>query len=111
MDHRRGISQFTVGTGGYFLFPIRDPRKPHSQFVYNESFGAMFMRLGFKRYGWSFVNVFGQTVDGGKRRCTRAKRRPHRHRRHRHNHHGGGQSNAAQAAGHERAHATRRRAS
>ena len=73
VDHRQGVSQFTVGTGGYFLFPIMSPRKPHSQFAYNQDFGVLFMKLGFKRYWWSFVNVFGQTVDRGMRRCTRAK--------------------------------------
>jgi hypothetical protein len=77
VDHKRGISEFTVGTGGYFLFPILDPRKPHSQFAYNEHFGVMFMRLGFKRYYWRFVNVFGQTIDQGSRGCTREKRRRH----------------------------------
>lgn len=77
VDHRRGITQFTIGTGGYFLFGISDPRKPNSQFAYNENFGVMFMRLGFRRYFWRFVNVFGETIDYGSRGCTRAK--PTRH--------------------------------
>jgi hypothetical protein len=86
VDHKRGISQFTIGTGGYFLFQIADPRRANSQFAYNENFGVMFMRLGFKRYRWSFVNVFGQTVDRGSRRCVRAKRKRHRLQRHPHHH-------------------------
>ena len=82
VDYSRGISQFTVGTGGYFLFPISDPRQANSEFAYNEHFGVMFMRLGFTRYYWRFVDVFGQTIDQGSRGCTRAEPKRHRHRRH-----------------------------
>ena len=87
-DPSRGISQFTVGTGGYFLFPIIAP-VPNSEFAYNENFGVLFMRLRPRSYGWSFVNVFGQTVDHGRRGCTRAKPTPRRHKHH--HHHGSGQ--------------------
>jgi hypothetical protein len=73
LDPERGITQFTVGTGGYFLFPIIAPI-PNSEFAYNESFGVLFMKLGFKRYGWYFANVSGTTIDSGTRSCHREKR-------------------------------------
>jgi len=81
VDHRRGISQFTVGTGGYLLFPISSPPAPHSQFAYNQSFGVLFMRLARHGYGWRFVDVSGATIDRDRRACHPAPRR--RHRRHR----------------------------
>jgi hypothetical protein len=95
LDTVQGISQFTVGTGGYFLFPIIAP-VTNSEFAYNQAFGVLFMTLGEKQYGWSFVNVFGQTVDHGKRGCTRAE--PPRRRRHRHG--GGKNGNAASGRPH-----------
>jgi acid phosphatase type 7 len=105
VDHKRGITQFTVGTGGYFLFPISMPRVPHSQFAYNQSFGVLFMRLGVKRYGWSFVDVFGHTIDVGSRACHRERRSAH-HRHHRHRHGNGAGNNSG---GQRPADAARRR--
>jgi hypothetical protein len=87
VDHQKGITQFTVGTGGYFLFPIIEPRIANSQFAYNGAFGVLFMRLGLKQYGWTFQNVEGTPIDHGKRACHRAKRPRHAH--HRRRHHGG----------------------
>jgi hypothetical protein len=98
-DPKRGISQFTVGTGGYFLFPILAPPAPNSQFSYNSKFGVLFMKLAFKRYGWKFVNTNGNTVDHGKRRCHREKPRPRRkHHKHGGAGHGGGQGQRVQRA-------------
>jgi hypothetical protein len=87
LDPARGITQFTVGTGGYFLFPTT-PVVPNSEYVYNTGFGVLFMRLGFKSYRWSFVSApSGATVDAGTRLCFREKPRP-RHHRHHHHHAG-----------------------
>jgi hypothetical protein len=80
LDHKRGISQFTVGTGGYFRHAIAPPSAPHSQFAYNQGFGVLFMRLGPRRYWWSFAAApAGVSVDSGSRRCHREK--PRRRRR------------------------------
>ncbi len=92
IDPKRGITQFTVGTGGYFLFSTLEPHVINSRFAYNGGFGVIFMRLGKKRYGWNFENVAGATIDHGKRACHREKPRPKRHRRHHHDHHDGGGS-------------------
>jgi hypothetical protein len=84
VDPARGITQFTVGTGGYFLFPTAPPAPANSEYVYNGSFGVLFMRLALKGFGWSFVNVAGHTVDRGFRLCFRKPKRKHHH----HHHHG-----------------------
>jgi hypothetical protein len=103
VDYERGITQFTVGTGGYFLHPILPPPAANSQFAYNADFGVLFMRLGFKRYGWAFENVAGATIDYGKRLCHREKPPPkRRHRHHHHDHHdhhdgGGGKHRGARS--------------
>ncbi len=90
VDYHNGITQFTVGTGGYFLFPIASPPIANSQFAYNQSFGVLFMRLALKSYGWSFVDVSGNTIDHGKRACHRETPPKRRHNRHHHHHHDGG---------------------
>lgn len=73
VDWRRGISEFVVGTGGYFLFPVEVPPEANSQLTFNGSFGVLFARLGVKRFSWSFVAAPSRTViDSGKRRCHRA---------------------------------------
>jgi acid phosphatase type 7 len=105
VDHKRGVTQFTVGTGGYFLFPVGLPRVPHSQFAQSQSFGVLFMRLAVKRYGWSFVDVSGVPIDRGKRRCHREKPR---RRRGRHHHHANGHDGGHQG-GNQRPDAARRR--
>lgn len=105
VDPKRGITQFTVGTGGYFLFPTLEPHVSNSRFAYNGGFGILFMKLGKKRYGWNFENVAGATIDHGKRVCHREKPRRKRHRhRHHHHHHGGGPN-----SGSARSDTTRRR--
>jgi acid phosphatase type 7 len=72
LDWRNGITQFTVGTGGYFLFPVGVPANPNSQFTFNGDFGILNMRLGRKAFIWSFVTARDRSViDGGKRRCHR----------------------------------------
>ena len=69
LDRRRGISQFTVGTGGYFLFPI-ETLAPHSRFFTNNTFGILHMRLGRDSLGWSFLNTpSGTPIDRGRLRC------------------------------------------
>ncbi len=77
VDPAKGITQFTVGTGGYFLFPVAPPDPANSEFVYNDSYGVMFMRLARNSFGWSFVDVSGNVIDHGKRLCFHATPRLH----------------------------------
>jgi hypothetical protein len=88
LNRRRGISEFTVGTGGSALFPIASPRAPHSQFA-SATFGVLFMRLSPRSYDWSFVDTAGNPVDQGSRPCNpRWPRRHHGHHHPGHHHHG-----------------------
>ena len=69
LDRRRGVTQFTVGTGGYFLFGI-DSLAPHSRFLSNGEFGILAMSLGDGGYGWQFLTLPGnQAVDAGTGKC------------------------------------------
>jgi hypothetical protein len=69
VSRRRGITQFTVGTGGYQLFSVAAQRARHSRFATAASFGVLFMRLAPKSFHWSFVDTSGQPVDEGGRAC------------------------------------------
>jgi hypothetical protein len=80
LSRSRGITEFTVGTGGWGLFPIASPRARHSQFA-SDSFGVLFMRLDPDSYQWSFVDTAGNLIDQGQRSCHpgRAPRHPGHH--------------------------------
>ncbi len=86
VDPARGITEFTVGTGGYYLFPTSVP-PPNSEFAYNQSFGVLFMRLLHDSFGWSFIDIAGREVDHGRRLCMHASPQRHHHRRHKHHGH------------------------
>jgi hypothetical protein len=69
LDRRRGITQFTVGTGGYFLFPIAG-LAAHSRFLSDSSFGILTMRLRRGGLGWEFLGSPTSTpTDSGTLRC------------------------------------------
>jgi hypothetical protein len=84
LDRRRGITQFTVGTGGYVLFSVASQRAAHSQFASAANFGVLFLRLEERSFEWSFVNPSGQALDQGGRPCHPAFPR----HGHGHHHHG-----------------------
>jgi hypothetical protein len=82
-DRRRGIVQFTVGTGGRSLFAFTG-RKRGSRARVEGRFGVLRLRLGGRRYRWRFIAVAGpsgqtggigtsrpQVLDRGSRRCSR----------------------------------------
>jgi hypothetical protein len=101
VDPANGITQFTVGTGGYFLFPTEPPSPPNSEFAYNGSYGVMFMRLASDAYYWSFVDVSGRVIDSGKRLCFHAMPRLHTQiskRHHAHVRHRGGRADSGRRA-------------
>jgi len=55
-DARRGIRQFTVGTGGRDLYPFESIAR-NSEMRYNVGFGVLFMELRPRSYAWKFVGV------------------------------------------------------
>lgn len=69
LDRRRGVSQFTVGTGGWALFGILGPAL-NSRFLSNSRFGVLQMWLGRKTYAWSFLTApEGNPIDQGRLGC------------------------------------------
>ena len=68
-DPRRGIRQFTVGTGGHTLTPFRQPFRT-SEVRANDDFGILRMELHPDQYSWEFIPVIGGTFnDFGGQRC------------------------------------------
>jgi acid phosphatase type 7 len=81
---RRGITEFTAGTGGYVPFSIASPRAANSRFA-SASFGVLFMRLAQRSFHWSLVDIGGATLDEGDQACHPAWPR-HRHHHGKHGH-------------------------
>lgn len=69
---RRGILSFVVGTGG--ALPYRITGREHTQgcgkarFVQSSRYGVLKLRLGPKRFRWSFVTPHHKVLDSGTRR-------------------------------------------
>jgi acid phosphatase type 7 len=59
-DARRGIRQFTVGTGGAELYEFTTVL-PNSEVRINDTHGVLALALGNGRYGWAFIPVEGGT--------------------------------------------------
>jgi acid phosphatase type 7 len=69
IDRRRGVTQFTVGTGGFFLFGI-DALAPNSSFLSNGEFGILAMSLGDGGFGWQFLTMPSNLpIDEGIGKC------------------------------------------
>ena len=68
LARRKGIRQFTVGTGGRSLYPAGPPIRG-SQVLIDDRFGALRMVLRPGRYSWRFVAVDGHVLDRGRRSC------------------------------------------
>jgi len=68
VDNARGIRQFTVGTGGVFLYSIA-AIKPNSE-VRGVEWGVIVLTLQTQNYQWEFVPVDGGTFrDAGVGTC------------------------------------------
>lgn len=67
-DPRRGIRQFTVGTGGAEFYDITT-RQPNSQVIINDIHGVIALALDANQYGWAFVGVDQTIRDSGADRC------------------------------------------
>ena len=65
LDPKRGIRQFTVGTGGAPLYEFARIQ-PNSERRDNQAHGVIKLTLGDRSYGWEFVPVAGNTfTDSG----------------------------------------------
>jgi hypothetical protein len=68
-DARRGIRQFTVGTGGAELYEFT-AILPNSQVRNNDTHGVLALALDRGRYGWAFMPAAdGTFTDFGSGRC------------------------------------------
>jgi hypothetical protein len=69
LDTRRGIRQFTVGTGGAPLYPFVTIQ-PNSEKRNNDSHGVIKLTLRDRGYDWKFVPVEGDSfTDSGSGGC------------------------------------------
>lgn len=67
-DPERGITQFTVGTGGRDLkgfFPVQE----NSQTRLSKFFGVLKLELGESSFVWEFISESGQVLDSGSGEC------------------------------------------
>lgn len=67
-DTKRGIRQFTVGTGGTDLYRFTTVLA-NSEVRNNTTHGVLAVRLGARRYQWTFVATNGAIVDSGSGSC------------------------------------------
>jgi hypothetical protein len=67
-DERRGLRQFTVGTGGRTLYEI-GTLQPNSAMRYKDDYGVLFLSLRAGSYAWTYVTVGGGFTDTGNAEC------------------------------------------
>jgi hypothetical protein len=68
-DPKRGLRQFTIGTGGSQLYSVESVKR-NSQTHWDRSFGVLRMELRPRTYVWRFFTVGGSTFgDRGDGRC------------------------------------------
>lgn len=69
LDTRRGIRQFTVGTGGAGLYEFTTTL-PNSEVRINDTHGVLALALDNNRYAWAFISATGGAVrDSGSGDC------------------------------------------
>ena len=69
LDTRRGIRQFTVGTGGAGLYEFTTIL-PNSEVRINDTHGVLALALDNSRYAWAFISATGGAVrDSGSGEC------------------------------------------
>lgn len=69
LDHKRGIRQIIVGTGGAMLRRFQGIH-PHSEVRDHETFGVIKLQLKPHGYTWQFIPVVGQSfTDSGAGAC------------------------------------------
>jgi 3',5'-cyclic AMP phosphodiesterase CpdA len=67
-DRRRGIRQFTVGTGGAELYPFTTII-PNSEVRINTTHGVLALKLGARGYEWAFISTASNILDSGRDLC------------------------------------------
>lgn len=67
VNHKTGMRQFVVGTGGRSLYPKASRQVGSVRRI--SSFGALKLTLKNGRYAWQFIDQAGKTLDSGATRC------------------------------------------
>lgn len=65
---RRGVRQFTVGTGGRTLYDYSRAPLPTTQVRNNTAYGLLRLRLRADGYSWRFISTNGSFSDSGRKR-------------------------------------------
>ena len=65
---KEGIRHFVVGTGGRSLYAV-EQRADGSEFVDDENFGVLEVRLRRSDYAWRFIASGGEVLDKGEGTC------------------------------------------
>jgi hypothetical protein len=69
LDTDAGITQFVVGTGGFYLYDFA-ATEPNSSYRLNTSYGVLKMTLGSNGYSWKFLRTDGvAATDAGSADC------------------------------------------
>jgi acid phosphatase type 7 len=69
VDHKRGIREFVVGTGGKSLYPFRFD-SPNTEVRNNDTYGVLLLTLRADRYDWKFApEPGGSFTDSGRAQC------------------------------------------
>ena len=77
LDPAYGITQFTVGTGGYLLYGFQPTPQPNSAARINDAHGVLKLVLHPTGYDWEFLPIPGKTsTDSGGRELPRPRRPP-----------------------------------
>lgn len=69
LDEETGIRQFTVGTGGHWLYAPQ-PAAPNIEARSNDTYGVLKLTLGRGGYSWEFIPAAGGSfTDSGQDTC------------------------------------------
>ncbi len=67
---QRGVRQFVVGTGGRSLYRALQRGEVRPEFLRDDRFGVLRLKLYPGRYTWEFVTTRGEVLDRGASHCS-----------------------------------------
>ncbi len=70
-QQKRGVRQFTVGTGGRSLYKADKQKERNSEVLIDNSFGYLELDLYKTSYTWRFIDINGVVLDSGSNNCSK----------------------------------------